>query len=117
MNALAKKLIRKLPETTRYTKQQLNFLKDLAWHSTVRHAQDWLSLHYACWEPLEGMRVVVRNGLVVSPTSRYGEFALLAEADGRTSITHDDVLESEFFGSAKVGVVVRVAVKILTAHL
>jgi hypothetical protein len=28
----------------------------LAWHQTVRHAQDWLSLHYACWEPVEGMR-------------------------------------------------------------
>jgi predicted extracellular nuclease len=35
------------------------------------------------WEPLEGMRVSVRDGLVVSPTSRYGEFALLTKADAR----------------------------------
>ncbi|MFQ5789113.1 MAG: hypothetical protein ACE5JI_01430 [Acidobacteriota bacterium] len=37
----------------------------------------------AFWEPLEGMRVRVRNGVVVSPTSRHGELALLAEADAR----------------------------------
>jgi enoyl-CoA hydratase/carnithine racemase len=38
------KLATKLPETTRYTKQQLNFWRDLAWHATVGHARDWLSL-------------------------------------------------------------------------
>ena len=53
---LAKKLLASFPECARYTKQQTNFWKDLAWHQTVRHAQDWLSLHYACWEPVEGMR-------------------------------------------------------------
>lgn len=58
---LCVKLLNSFPECTRYTKQQLNFWKDLAWHSTVRHAQDWLSLHYACWEPLEGMRAFVEK--------------------------------------------------------
>jgi enoyl-CoA hydratase/carnithine racemase len=53
---LARRLLASFPECTRYTKQQTNFWKDLAWHQTVRHAQDWLSLHYACWEPVEGMR-------------------------------------------------------------
>jgi enoyl-CoA hydratase/carnithine racemase len=38
------KLATKLPMTTRYAKQQLNFWRDLAWHGTVGHARDWLSL-------------------------------------------------------------------------
>ena len=37
-------LLRKLPETTRYAKAQLNVWRDLAWHQTVGHARDWLSL-------------------------------------------------------------------------
>jgi enoyl-CoA hydratase/carnithine racemase len=40
----AEKLASKLPETTRYAKQQLNFWRDLSWHATVGHARDWLSL-------------------------------------------------------------------------
>ncbi|MBD0348725.1 MAG: enoyl-CoA hydratase/isomerase family protein [Thermoleophilia bacterium] len=38
------KLAAKLPETTRYAKQQLNFWRDLSWHGTVGHARDWLAL-------------------------------------------------------------------------
>jgi enoyl-CoA hydratase/carnithine racemase len=38
------KLASKLPETTRYAKQQLNFWRDLSWHSTIGHARDWLAL-------------------------------------------------------------------------
>ena len=38
------KLADKLPETTRYAKQQLNYWRDVSWHSTVGHARDWLSL-------------------------------------------------------------------------
>jgi enoyl-CoA hydratase/carnithine racemase len=34
----------KLPQTIRYTKQQLNWWRDLSWHDTVGHARDWLSL-------------------------------------------------------------------------
>ncbi len=40
----AEKLASKLPETTRYAKQQLNFWRDLAWHETINHARDWLAL-------------------------------------------------------------------------
>jgi enoyl-CoA hydratase/carnithine racemase len=58
---LARRLLETFPECTRYTKQQVSFWKDLAWHSTVRHAQDWLSLHYACWEPVEGMQAFVEK--------------------------------------------------------
>jgi enoyl-CoA hydratase/carnithine racemase len=38
------KLAAKLPQTTRYAKQQLNFWRDLSWHETVNHARDWLAL-------------------------------------------------------------------------
>jgi len=37
----------------------------------------------AFWESLEGMRARVSEGQVVSATSRFGEFALLAPADAR----------------------------------
>jgi enoyl-CoA hydratase/carnithine racemase len=53
---LAEELLRTFPECLRYTKQQVNFWKDLSWAMTVRHAQDWLSLHYTDFEPFEGMR-------------------------------------------------------------
>jgi len=78
---LARKLLASFPECTRYTKQQVNFWKDLAWHQTVRHAQDWLSLHYTSWEPVEGMRAFVEK--------RPARFDLLREraAAGRPSET------------------------------
>jgi len=38
------KLVRKLPETTRYAKQQLNWWRDVSWHETVGHARDWLAM-------------------------------------------------------------------------
>ena len=34
----------KLPETTRYAKQQLNVWRDFAWSSTIGHARDWLAM-------------------------------------------------------------------------
>jgi 1,4-dihydroxy-2-naphthoyl-CoA synthase len=55
------KLIDKFPECMRYTKQQVNFWKDLVWHQTIGHAKDWLSIHYASWEPLEGMSAFVEK--------------------------------------------------------
>jgi enoyl-CoA hydratase/carnithine racemase len=44
VDEVVEKLVTKLPETTRYAKQQLNFWRDLSWHSTVGHARDWLAL-------------------------------------------------------------------------
>jgi enoyl-CoA hydratase/carnithine racemase len=38
------RLADKLPETTRYAKQQLNYWRDVSWHGTVGHARDWLAL-------------------------------------------------------------------------
>jgi enoyl-CoA hydratase/carnithine racemase len=61
VEAMCQELIQKFPECMRYTKQQVNFWKDLAWRQTIGHARDWLSIHYASWEPLEGMRAFVEK--------------------------------------------------------
>jgi enoyl-CoA hydratase/carnithine racemase len=44
VDAVVASLAAKLPQTVRYTKQQLNFWRDLSWDATVGHARDWLSL-------------------------------------------------------------------------
>jgi 6-oxocyclohex-1-ene-1-carbonyl-CoA hydrolase len=58
---MAAALLEHFPECTRYTKQQVNFWKELAWNQTVGHAAEWLSLHYASLEPWEGMRAFVQK--------------------------------------------------------
>jgi enoyl-CoA hydratase/carnithine racemase len=55
VDRLARELLTTFPECLRYTKQQVNFWKDFSWALTVRHAQDWLALHYTDYEPFEGM--------------------------------------------------------------
>ena len=44
VDELVGKLAAKLPQTTRYAKQQLNWWRDISWHETVGHARDWLAL-------------------------------------------------------------------------
>jgi enoyl-CoA hydratase/carnithine racemase len=44
VDEVAEKLAAKLPETTRYAKQQLNWWRDVSWHETIGHARDWLAL-------------------------------------------------------------------------
>lgn len=52
---LCEKLYNKLPECLRYAKQQLNFWKDLSWHTTIGHARDWLAIHNLSDEVSEGI--------------------------------------------------------------
>lgn len=54
--AMALKLIAKFPAIMRYTRQQMNFWKDFSWHLTVGHARDWLAIHNASTEVLEGVQ-------------------------------------------------------------
>ena len=61
VDGLVAKLLQQFPECTRYTKQQVGFWKELAWHQTVGHAGDWLAVHYASMEPWEGMRAFVQK--------------------------------------------------------
>lgn len=56
VDAVVEKLLAKFPEKTRYTKQQLNFWRDLSWHLTVGHGRDWLAIHNTSPETWEGVR-------------------------------------------------------------
>jgi enoyl-CoA hydratase/carnithine racemase len=53
---LVDKLIQKFPEKTRYTKQQLNFWRDLSWHQTIGHGREWLAIHNTSPETWEGVK-------------------------------------------------------------
>lgn len=53
---MAQKLLRKLPECVRYTKEQTNFWKKMAFDLTVGHARDWLTVHTGAFETHEAMR-------------------------------------------------------------
>lgn len=56
VDIMAEKLFNKLPECLRYTKQQLNFWRDLSWHTTIGHAREWLSIHNLSGEVSEGIQ-------------------------------------------------------------
>lgn len=56
VDIMAHKLHHKLPECLRYTKQNLNFWRDLSWSVTIGHARDWLSIHNLTNEVAEGIR-------------------------------------------------------------
>lgn len=56
VDEIVARLLAKFPEKTRYTKQQLNFWRDLSWHLTVGHGRDWLAIHNTSPETWEGVR-------------------------------------------------------------
>jgi enoyl-CoA hydratase/carnithine racemase len=55
-------LARKLPETTRYAKTQLNVWRELAWHQTVTHARDWLAMSMLGEEAQGAVRAFLERG-------------------------------------------------------
>ena len=61
VDELCSKLEDKLPECTRYTKQQLNFWRDFSWNLTIGHARDWLSIHNRAPEVREGIAAFVEK--------------------------------------------------------
>jgi enoyl-CoA hydratase/carnithine racemase len=61
VDRVVESLAAKLPQTVRYTKQQLNFWRDLSWHETVNHARDWLALSMATDEPREAVEKFLRR--------------------------------------------------------
>jgi enoyl-CoA hydratase/carnithine racemase len=61
VDRLVESLARKLPQTTRYARQHLNFWRDFAWHQTINHARDWLALSMATDEPQEAVRKFVER--------------------------------------------------------
>jgi len=61
VNEMVEKLINKLPECTRYTKQQVNFWRDLSWGVTIGHLRDWLTIHTGSEEVREGVQAFVEK--------------------------------------------------------
>lgn len=72
VDALARKMLGMFPECLRYTKQQVNFWKDLGWNGTIGHAREWLALHFATREPHEGMNAFVEKRPPDVPGLRAG---------------------------------------------
>jgi enoyl-CoA hydratase/carnithine racemase len=108
VDELTDKLIDKFPECTRYTKTQVNYWKEMAWAQTIRHAQDWLSLHFATTEPYEGMTAFVEKrkpryrelrarAVTGAPEFLFGPYAL------RCSVCGTGGLPSEFEFCGKCG--------------
>ncbi len=61
VDTLVRQLVEKLPESTRYTKQQLNFWRDFSWAMTVGHLRDWLTVHTGSAEVREGIAAFVEK--------------------------------------------------------
>jgi enoyl-CoA hydratase/carnithine racemase len=80
--ALAEKLRRKLPETMRYTKTQLNWWRDLVWSQTITHARDWLAIHSGSDETREAVAAFHE-----SRTPHYDELRAATSTTGVTCPT------------------------------
>ena len=61
VDELVEKLAAKLPQTTRYAKQQLNVWRDFAWHQTVGHASDWLAMSMMGDEAQDAVRAFLNR--------------------------------------------------------
>ena len=76
---LAENLARKLPETIRYTKTQLNWWRDLVWSQTVQHARDWLAVHSTADETVEAV-----DAFHEKRRPRFAELRRLQAGEGAT---------------------------------
>ncbi len=72
---MAQKLVNKLPESLRYTKQQLNFWKDFSWGMTIGHAKDWLTIHTGSAEVAEGITAFNEKRPIDYEKLRFGKRA------------------------------------------
>lgn len=57
----AARLQEKFAECMRYTREQLNFWKELAWNATVGHGAEWLTMHFYADEVKEGTRAFIEK--------------------------------------------------------
>jgi enoyl-CoA hydratase/carnithine racemase len=62
VDEVVEKLARKLPQTTRYAKQQLNWWRDVSWNETVGHARDWLAMSMLNDETKDAIEAFLQRG-------------------------------------------------------
>jgi enoyl-CoA hydratase/carnithine racemase len=62
VDEVVEKLAAKLPQTTRYAKQQLNWWRDISWNETVGHARDWLALSMLNDETRDAIDAFLQRG-------------------------------------------------------
>ena len=62
VDRIVESLLRKLPQTTRYAREHLNFWRNFAWHETINHARDWLALSMATDEPKAAIERFLKDG-------------------------------------------------------
>jgi enoyl-CoA hydratase/carnithine racemase len=79
---LAANLARKLPETIRYTKTQLNWWRELVWGQTIQHARDWLAVHSSADETKEAV-----DAFHEKRKPRFGELRRQQAGEGVTCPT------------------------------
>jgi enoyl-CoA hydratase/carnithine racemase len=94
--SLAESLRRKLPETIRYTKAQLNWWRDLVWAQTVTHARDWLAIHSGSAETREAVAAFhdkrdpdylgLRSGALSAPAAPAAEATITCPTCGETGL-------------------------------
>ena len=61
VDLLSEKLLNKLPECLRFTKQQLNFWREFSWGLTIGNVRDWLTVHTSSAEVHEGLRAFMEK--------------------------------------------------------
>lgn len=61
VDAMANKLINKLPMCLRYAKEQINYWRNTSWHQTIGHAKEFLALNNLSPEVAEGMKAFVEK--------------------------------------------------------
>jgi enoyl-CoA hydratase/carnithine racemase len=76
VETIARSLIDKFSESTRYTKTQTNVWKEFVWGITAAHAADWLSIHSGSTETIEGMQAFLEKRDVA-----HSEFRRRASVD------------------------------------
>jgi enoyl-CoA hydratase/carnithine racemase len=100
---LAAKLYNKLPECTRYTKQQLNFWRDFSWSMTIGHARDWLSVHAGAPEVIDGLQSFRKKGEMPYAKIRARAAAPLAQGGGSSSGGSSSGASASASGASKFG--------------
>lgn len=60
-DALCQKLIDRFPESSRFARDQLSYLKDLAWDSIIKEASNRLAAQFAGEEASEGLRALAEK--------------------------------------------------------